>query len=1071
MISIKTEINNIIQNIFLESLTFYDGKYTGINTNKSSITPSTIIQRLIDKVYKGDSNAFERRIRWSGINCIEFKSQLSYFPQKKIKVLPKWCEVLSTILTDLHKTYDHLLNNVSTQKLIKRLKDEKIPFPELWLPFFFYAQNNIDEEFDSIFQYVSQDAWLDIQTAMIREFSEIGGIASLKLFVLFKQNNSFKYNDESDESDLIYNKFIQYLFKCNFEPFLNEYPFMFRQLSVLLETWISSIKEFLKRYQADQDQIQITFLDGCDLNPIEKIITNLSERHNEGRRVFKIIFKNNKKIIYKPRSVEQEYAFNTFLSWLNKKISVSFPHLKVLSQNGYGWVEFIEHDKCLTKNEVEKYYYLSGGLLFLLYFFHGKDFHMDNIIATKKGPYLIDIESLLHPCGNLFTTDLLQKSYLKKTDQSENVLSSGFLSFSSPSGKFNKIYDISALRGKSGYQTKFLKKVWYKTGKDNIGIEYKQLVAPKHQNHFYCNGNLQLPEYYINSIIDGFMFFYQFFIDKKIELTLHKSPLYLFEKVPIRIMLRSSNDYALIQQLLTMPSNQKKGTDASLLIELLSQYFIHFDEKPCNWSFYIKEIRDILNIDIPYLSISSYKNIIKECFQRLSVKDLHDQEILLRKSLESFAHQKAHIDILSSNNDEKIGSDDIAIKNEIKYQSKYIYNMINDIVIKENFIKTSDKNFKKDQEVYQYLNDLYLYNGKCGILFFLSAYSYVFETFESNELITKYCHSILKTTQEMLTSNYSKKLNLGACNGIGSIIYSFVCIGQMLNNNSIIEYANELAHNISKNKIMITKKFDIEGGTAGLLLSLLSLYEVTKQNETLVLAKICASQLINNSDGNNICRGWKNDDNIMLAGYAHGASGIATSLLRLFKYCKNELYLKTAIQAFNYERGLYSDNHKNWRILHIKSSKENTSNSLFMNSWCHGAPGIFLARMEALSFIDDKETQLDLNNAIEKMSNNELNRVDCLCCGNTGRSDILINGGKKLNKEDLIKKGEDLFYRTVKKAKIDGYFSLKNEIWENIDIHQIGLFKGLAGIGLLMLRILNNRLPAVLSFEPLFDNQ
>ncbi|RCK13064.1 DUF4135 domain-containing protein [Bacillus licheniformis] len=58
--------------------------------------------------------------------------------------------------------------------------------------------------------------------------------------------------------------------------------------------------------------------------------------------------------------------------------------------------EFIPHETCHTKKELEGYYTRLGKLLAVLYSIDAVDFHHENIIASGEHPVLIDLESIFH---------------------------------------------------------------------------------------------------------------------------------------------------------------------------------------------------------------------------------------------------------------------------------------------------------------------------------------------------------------------------------------------------------------------------------------------------------------------------------------------------------------------------------------------------------------------------------------------------------------------------------------------------------------------------------------------------
>jgi lantibiotic modifying enzyme len=76
-----------------------------------------------------------------------------------------------------------------------------------------------------------------------------------------------------------------------------------------------------------------------------------------------------------------------------------------------------------------------------------------------------------------------------------------------------------------------------------------------------------------------------------------------------------------------------------------------------------------------------------------------------------------------------------------------------------------------------------------------------------------------------------------------------------------------------------------------------------------------------------------------LAGLSHGAAGIAWALLALFARTGEERFRTAARGGIAFERSVFSTEAGNWRDL------RDPEHARFPTAWCHGAPGIGLARL------------------------------------------------------------------------------------------------------------------------------
>ena len=133
-----------------------------------------------------------------------------------------------------------------------------------------------------------------------------------------------------------------------------------------------------------------------------------------------------------------------------------------------------------------------------------------------------------------------------------------------------------------------------------------------------------------------------------------------------------------------------------------------------------------------------------------------------------------------------------------------------------------------------------------------------------------------------------------------------------------------------------------------------------------------------------------------------------------------------------------------------------------MWSWCHGAPGIGLARLVALEHVDDVDVRKDLDIALESTVANGFLSNDSLCHGDLGNLELLLRARERGFGESwegtLASEASRLVARLVRgewRCGIPGA------------VETPGLMMGLAGIGYGLLRLgAIDRVPSLLSLEP-----
>jgi lantibiotic modifying enzyme len=251
----------------------------------------------------------------------------------------------------------------------------------------------------------------------------------------------------------------------------------------------------------------------------------------------------------------------------------------------------------------------------------------------------------------------------------------------------------------------------------------------------------------------------------------------------------------------------------------------------------------------------------------------------------------------------------------------------------------------------------------------------------------------------------------------------------------------------------------ILSGSATTILGLLALYSQSVDQEILELAIACGNHLLNSrvvSDSG--YRTWATLDGKLLTGFSHGAAGIAYALLRLYKASEETAFLEAAEEAIAYERSVFIPEQENWPDFRQSFPKDKP---VCMCSWCHGAPGIGLARVATLDILDTPEIRQDIEAAITTTLNYGLSDIDHLCCGNMGRVEFLFTAGRKLNRPELVEAAMKLASSVVARAEEKGHYGYGTIL----DFHP-GFFQGASGIGYQLLRLAYpDQLPSVLLWE------
>jgi len=196
-----------------------------------------------------------------------------------------------------------------------------------------------------------------------------------------------------------------------------------------------------------------------------------------------------------------------------------------------------------------------------------------------------------------------------------------------------------------------------------------------------------------------------------------------------------------------------------------------------------------------------------------------------------------------------------------------------------------------------------------------------------------------------------------------------------------------------------------------------------------------------------------------LTGFSHGAAGIAFALLCLHGACGDARFLAAAEQALDYEAAVFYQSQGNWPD--FRSAQK--ISPVCGNTWCHGAPGIGLARVGGLSQLDTPELRRDIETALSAtraMAGTE--GYDHLCCGHFGRLDLLLATARRLDRPELEVEGRRWASDRTRRAQAAGHFDIQAGVPGALN--NPSLFHGTAGIGYQLLRLVYP-LPSMLLWE------
>jgi type 2 lantibiotic biosynthesis protein LanM len=338
-----------------------------------------------------------------------------------------------------------------------------------------------------------------------------------------------------------------------------------------------------------------------------------------------------------------------------------------------------------------------------------------------------------------------------------------------------------------------------------------------------------------------------------------------------------------------------------------------------------------------------------------------------------------------------------------------------------------------------------LYNGACGIAVYLAAHAAVTDSASSHELALAAIARLRRSLRGRNPSRTARSLGVGGGLGLGSIVYGLAVVAALLHDEDVLADAHAAAELITDDVIAADRQFDVLGGSAGAILGLLRLHRQTGSADALNRAMNCGGHLL-----------ARPRTTPPLNGMSHGAAGFAYALAMLAEATGDRQFADAAGECIDTENASFDAERDNW-------PRRDGADLHWPCKWCHGAPGIGLARSAIARhtglFADRCRT--DVERALAGVQRGWPGPTDTLCCGTLGSIEFLWEAGTVLGRRDLHELASRHQMSVVATAHSAGDYR-----WSNgTSRFNLGLFRGVAGVGYTVLRRVDDSLPNILVWE------
>lgn len=827
------------------------------------------------------------------------------------------------------------------------------------------------------------------------------------------------------------------------ESILDEYPVLERLAWLTCANWLDACSDFCRRFAEDHELVQELL--GRSLGRCSSI-SGHGDCHQSGRTVLVLTFEQGGRVVYKPRSLAVEEQFQGFVRWLNSEgQQPALPAIRVVNRGLYGWSEYVEHSACSAVDQVQRFYQRQGAWLAIAYVLGGTDFHFDNVVANGEMPVLIDLEALFRPSMRGSAPATADELALMRLG--ESVFATSLLP--TPSWSEGELGDTSGIGGASGGITAIESLDFAAAETDSLRLERRFFRLDATHNRPVYLGSQADPTLFVSSIEEGLEQTYRFLCDKRPLLLSPTGPLSNFESARVRALFAPTAIYQRLLHDSFHPSALIDGLERELV---LCQIWGWPTVSRNDDALRISELRQLRKGDIPYFSTTprsvdvvdgdgvvvpavhnlSGLTVVEERLARLDEKDLEQQRWLIRTSMATLQKSEISARRLGSRSPELVHLADSAAERLITLSFECAGTAT---------WYSCALGEAGDARCIELVGSD-LYDGLPGIALFLAYAGRISGRAEYVEV----ARSALKTASTPTATEHGPSPDVGAFSGLAGLMY----VQSHLFGITHDEEFRASARRTLRKLMAISRELplDIVGGSAGVILCLLTLHDICPDGEALEVARLFAEPfLASQSDSR---APWHTLQ--VRRGFAHGISGIAYALARFGNASGENRYVDVARNALRRERVLLEGD--------LWTDPERPQNR-GQSTWCHGAAGLTLSRLAVLRYAYDAELAADARMLVSVASRDVIQTSDCLCHGTLGNLDIIRAAASHFPDLDTALGYSVHVSATCQRLHEHGWMP------PLCDVERPGLMTGLAGVGLGLLRLARpSRVPSVLLLDP-----
>jgi type 2 lantibiotic biosynthesis protein LanM len=975
----------------------------------------------------GDWALFRRRLRRDGLSIEDVRARFATVCRNPGVPAPGWVEDADWIGQALQASPGETVANTAGPCAFEDLLEPVVRGAEnlLW--------SGVD---DRVADMLGDGARACLRRSLTTLLSDLAASALYERFA--------KVRDDGGPGGC-YNRFVETMRAAGWRQLFDDKPVLLRLMASLTRQWIEASTELIARLDADLPAIRRDLLAAGTSGPscqVTSIDGDLSDRHHFGRTVTIIGFRDGSRVVYKPKDLRVDAAWHGLVERLNRHAPVELRAVRVLARDGYGWTEFIDHTSCVDPQGFQQYFRRAGAWLALFHCFVGVDMHQENIIACGEHPVPIDLEMILQaaePWGDADTAndgDAFQAAMVKIMN---SVVMVGVLP--TYSWDSNETFSMGAVISNSAPRTTL---TWNDLNSDAMRpaqVVQTDATIPNLPHIDGCHARL---DGYVDDFTSGFGD-YAAFLQRQ-----HPDDLLAgFAGLPIRKVVRPTRFYGMLLQHLRDHRAMDDGVGWSAQADFAAQLADWEHDIDPAWPLLRAERATLVDLNVPHFVMASDghgPNATTSGLDRARarVRSLDDEEIAWQTEL--IRQSTATLGRVGPSANRGTGptllvpADGLPGRDVFTAEADAVARTLSQCAVRKG---SSAAWIGLDWLGGSELSQLVvlgpdLYKGACGIALFLAAHAAVSDSASSQTLARAALSRLQGFVRGPNARRVAFQIGLGGGFGLGSIVYGLAVIGALLRDDEVLADAAAAAALITADVVSADRRLDVLGGGAGAILGLLRLYRQTGSGDALERATMCGRHLLAQRGSwpppasGGPPSGPRN-------GMSHGAAGCAYALASLASASGDDEFASAATEYIALEKASLDAPDRDWSDL-----------------------GLAWAALTRHPVPSGGVVRTDIENAVAAAEHGWPGATDALCRGTLGSIEFLCEAAGVLGRDDLRERASRRLLSVIETARSSGDYRWTGGTTSSFNL---GLFRGVAGVGYTALRRIEPSLPNVLIWE------